>query len=144
MKCLVTFACLFALGSFTQTRPAAPQFKAVDVYVDTGGASLAAYQFELTAAQGDVTTVGVEGGEHAAFSGAPYYDPAAMSQRRVIVAAFNTGSDLPRGKTRVARVHVRVGAGESPQYRVTLDVAAGPDGKPIEGATATVSEGAGI
>jgi hypothetical protein len=118
-------------------------FEAVDIYIDPQGHSLAAYQFELKVAAGDVTTVGVEGGEHAAFREAPYYDPAAMARRRIIVAAFNTGSDLPAGRTRVARVHVRVGGGERPRYLATLEAAADADGKPIAGATVTVAEGAG-
>ena len=75
------------------------RFAYVDVYLDAGAKPLAAYQVELTPTAGDVVLTGLEGGEHAAFRDAPYYDPAALhaAKGRVIVAAFNTGADLPRG-----------------------------------------------
>ena len=59
---------------------------------------------------GDVKLVGIEGGEHAAFAQPPYYDPKALLNERIVIAAFNTaGADkLPSGKTRVARLMVRV------------------------------------
>ena len=149
-RAAILFVLLWLVGSAptssptTSVQPKTASFEAVDVYVDSHGEPLAAYQFELKVAAGDVTTVGVEGGEHAAFREAPYYDPAAMAKRRIIIAAFNTGSDLPAGRTRVARVHVRVGEGERPRFQATLDVAGDADGKPIAGATVTVAEGAGI
>lgn len=116
------------------------RFAAVDVYVDSGDVSLAAYQFELTANLGDIKIVGVEGGEHAAFQSPPYYDPSALQQGRIIIAAFNTGTDLPTGKTRVARVHVWITGDQSPEYAAELTVAGGPDGSEIP-ATIRVTEG---
>jgi len=116
------------------------RFEAVDVYVDSGDAPLAAYQFEFAAEVGEVKIVGIEGGEHAAFEAPPYYDPAALMKHRVIIAAFNTGADLPGGKTRVARVHVQVTGDAAPEYVVKLNVAASPDGKEIK-ATATLGGG---
>ena len=110
------------------------RFAAVDVYVDSGEEALAAYQFELTAEEGDLKIVGIEGGEHPAFEDPPYYDPEALSQNRVIIAAFNTGDDLPIGRTRVARVHVQIEGNQAPDYIVKLDVAASADGEPIEAA----------
>lgn len=113
------------------------RFAAVDVFIDSGSVPLAAYQFELKATRGAFKIVGIEGGEHAAFSKKPpYYDPAALMHDRVIIAAFNTGKDLPTGKTRVARVHVEISGNEEPQYDVQLIVAGGADGNPI---TATAS-----
>jgi hypothetical protein len=116
------------------------RFAAVDVYVDSGRQPLAAYQFELKATAGDVQIVGIEGGEHAAFREAPYYDPAAMMQHRVIIAAFSTGKDLPTGRTRVARVHVRVAGATEPEYAIELEAAASPDGQRID-ATASWEQG---
>ncbi len=88
-------------------------FVAIDIYIDSGNTPLAAYQFEFTAR--GTKLVGVEGGEHAAFADAPYYDPAALADNgnprqgeRIIVAAFSTEHDLPTGRIRVARLHLQV------------------------------------
>ena len=143
------FAILMSVGVVGLARqpeahPAADQpavrFAAVDVHLDSGAVPLAAYQFELTAETGDFTIVGIEGGEHPAFAEPPYYDPAALSQDRVIIAAFNIGPDLPVGNTRVARVHVRLVGPQEPNYVVNLEVAASADGAEIP-ATATIAEG---
>ena len=130
------------------TRPAgepasnpAVRFTYVDVHIDSRSEPLASYQFELAAEKGEVKIVGIEGGEHAAFKAPPYYDPAAMSRDHVIIAAFNTGKDLPKGKTRVARVHVQITGEQRPEYAIKLTVAASSEGQPISGATATVNEG---
>jgi hypothetical protein len=121
---------------------AAVRFGYLDVYVDAGEKPLAAYQFELTPTAGDVLLTGLEGGEHAAFRAAPYYDEAALHQAksRVIVAAFNTGNDLPRGRTRVARLHLQITGPAEPAWATKLQVAASSDGKPID-AKVTVSAG---
>lgn len=123
------------------TSKPAIRFTYVDVFIDSKDQPLAAYQFELAAEKGDVKIVGIEGGEHAAFKAPPYYDPAAMSRDHVIIAAFNTGKDLPKGKTRVARVHVQITGEPKPEYVIKLEVAASFKGQPISGATATVTEG---
>jgi hypothetical protein len=108
------------------------RFAAVDIYVDSAGVQLAAYQIELTAAAGDVAIVGIEGGEHAAFADPPYYDPQALNDDRLIIAAFNTEDELPTGRNRVARVHVQITGPIEPEYNVALTVAAGADGVQIE------------
>ncbi|HEY2584964.1 MAG TPA: hypothetical protein VGI81_04265, partial [Tepidisphaeraceae bacterium] len=120
---------------------AAPRFAFVDAYVDSKDQSLAAYQFELTAQGAGVTLVGVEGGDHPAYAEPPYYDPKANLRNRIVMAAFNTGDDLPHGRTRVARVMVRITGAADPVWSAKLDVAASPDAKPID-ATISVSEGA--
>ena len=116
------------------------------MFIDSGAAALAAYQFELKVAAGDVTLVGVEGGEHRAFSNPPYYDPKALSQQRIVVAAFDTGGELPRGRTRVARLMVRVRGDVAPAYDATLQVAGSPEAKTIPAtistSDATAPEGA--
>jgi hypothetical protein len=99
------------------------------------------YQFELLAEGAKVEIVGVEGGEHAAFAEPPYYDPAALTHDRIIIGAFSTNvaDNLPKEKTRIARLHLRVEGGQ-PAFRTRIDVAATPDGAPIT-AEFQVSEG---
>jgi hypothetical protein len=91
------------LGAQQTPPPIGPRFVALDIFVDSGATPLAAYQFELSASKGEIQIVGVEGGEHPAFAEPPYYDPAALQHERIIIAAFNTGTNtqLPVGKTRV-------------------------------------------
>jgi hypothetical protein len=121
--------------------PAVPapsvRFETVDVYVDSGDRPLAAYQFTVTSAAGTALLAALEGGEHPAFAPTPYYDPAALVAERVVVAAFSTGQDLPRGNTRVARLHVQVTGDVDATYEATLQVAAGPDGTRVP-ATLTI------
>ena len=105
-------------------------FRALDVVIDSGDSELAAYQFELRAPKG-VELVGVESGEHPAFAKTPYYDPKALGGRRIIIAAFNTGDDLPTGKTRVCRVHVRETV-PGARYNIKLMVATDAGGNAIE------------
>jgi hypothetical protein len=110
----------------------------VEVYVDAGQASLAAYQFEVTARTGNVALVGLEGGDHPAFKSAPYYDTRALLRNKVIVAAFSTAADLPRGRTRVATLMVQITGEAEPAYDAKLVTAASADGKPIA-ATVTLT-----
>jgi hypothetical protein len=117
------------------------RFTWVDAYIDPHGKPLAAYQFELTARGPGVTLVGVEGGEHPAYAEPPYYDPRANLQNRIVIAAFNTGDDLPRARTRVARIMIRETGNAKATYTAKLDVAASIDSKPLN-ATISVSEGA--
>jgi hypothetical protein len=112
-------------------KSATVRFRPIDVYIDSGNESLAAYQFELTAKAGRVKIVGVEGGEHPAFANPPYYDPAALQHDCIIIAAFNTSKDLPKGETRVATLHVQIIGDIQPQYEIKLIVAANADGKEI-------------
>ena len=141
-----TLAILVALSGAQQPVPAPGtprrpvRFQAIDVMIDPGDVPLAAYQFEFLTRKGDVELIGVEGGDHAAFREAPYYDPAALYNDRVIVAAFHTGGDLPTGRTRVARLHLVVSGEGEPQFDIRLEVAATRDGTRIA-AEATVAEG---
>ncbi|MEZ6243445.1 MAG: hypothetical protein R3B57_10425 [Phycisphaerales bacterium] len=99
----------FKLSGYDLHAEAPPtEFFALDVYVDAGDDELAAWQVEYSGASmvGNVKLVGVEGGESPAFSPAPHYDPAALAGGRVIIAAYSTDADLPRGETRVARLHL--------------------------------------
>ncbi len=135
-------AAVFAAAQDPPADPPGPSpFIAVDIYIDSGDRPLAAYQFELTAT-GDAKIVGVEGGEHPAFAEPPYYDPAALQQGRIIIAAFDTGDDLPAGRTRVARIHLWTGGDGRPSFDVKLIVAGSTDGEEIS-AQASVTEGNG-
>ncbi len=110
------------------------RFAAIDVYVQTGDKPLAAYQLDLSAEKGNVTIVGIEGGGSEVFTAPPYYDPAAIQNDRVIIAYFSTaGADaLPRGKVRIATIHVQIVGNVQPKYDAKITVAATVDGEPID------------
>lgn len=123
-------------------REANAAFGWVDVVIDSGSVPLAAYQVDVSPAEGvngaespvRVTIVGVEGGAHRAFAAAPYYDPNAIQGEHVIIGAFSLDADLPSGATRVARVHYMAeGRGEIPAgtalFRVKVQAASGGDGE---------------
>ncbi|MBV8881376.1 MAG: hypothetical protein JO332_15530 [Planctomycetaceae bacterium] len=112
--------------SFVPKPQAAPRFVAMDLYADTGGKPLAAWQIELTCDPSQATIVGVEG------SGAqgPYYDPAALQGGRIILASFSTDAALPAGRVLVARVHLQETG--SPVYTPTLMAAAAPGGERLD------------
>jgi hypothetical protein len=141
MRCSI-FVCALLVASLIsageeqpfaqQQQQQSPRFEAVNILIDPHGKPLAAYQFELTAEQGDVTLVGIQGGDHPAYSQAPYYDPHALVANRIIIAAFNTGADLPTKKTRVATLMVRVAGAIEPKYNTRLQIAASGDAKAID------------
>jgi hypothetical protein len=107
------------------------RFETVDVFVDAHDTALAAYQLEFSARAGSIRIAGIEGGAHAAFSTPPYYDPKAMQQDRVILAAFSTGapSTLPSGRTRVATIHLQVRGSKPPEFQIKLQTAADASGR---------------
>lgn len=107
------------------------RFEAIDIFVDSGEAQLAAYQFELFSKDAGVEIVGIEGGDHAAFKEPPFYDPKAMNNNRVILAAFNTGENLPAGRSRVARIHVQLQGPGQKEYQTKLTVSATAEGDQI-------------
>ncbi len=107
------------------------RFAPLHIYLDSGDRSLAAFQFELKATTGQIEIVGIEGGKHEAFSEAPYYDPAALAQDRIIIAAFSTGKDLPTGRTRIATIHLQITGDAEPEYELNLTVAGDADGEEI-------------
>ncbi len=117
---------------------AGPTFCAYDLFVDSGSASLAAYQLEFKAAEADMQIVGVEGGDTPAFKNAPFYDPEAMQHNRVVIGAYSTDdrANLPAGTVRVARIHVMLPPGGHPNPVANLQTAGGPAGSKID---ATVS-----
>ena len=120
------------------------RFAAVNLMIDTKDQPLAAYQLDFKAAAGAeaVKIVGIEGGEHKAFSKPPYYDPKAMQHNRVIIARFSTAEakDLPHGKTRIATIHLQITGKVEPDYAVGLTTSATVDGRKIP-AKATIEKG---
>ncbi len=128
-----------AEGVEYRTGPAV-RFTTVDVYLDSGDRALGAYQFELSDSTGRAKIVGLEGGQADAFKQPPYYDPAALSKNRVIVAAFSTAKELPKGKTRIARIHMQVTGDATPEYTMKLHTAAAADGTKIK-AKITLDQG---
>jgi hypothetical protein len=140
---VVLFLVCFASARESATSPSTTptsSFGYVDLFVDSGAKPLAAYQIELVISNNAAQVVGIEGGDAGAFSEPPYYDPAAMSQSRVIVAAFSTRTELPSHKLRIARVHLQFHASDR-HYEAKLITAATTDGTRID-ASASVSEGA--
>ncbi len=126
---------LLATAAFAQRGDDAPQavrFEFIDVYVDSGDTPLAAYQFEFTDSAGSIKIVGIEGGEHEAFAKPPYYDPKALKNNRVIIAALSTAADLPTGKARVATVHVQVEVDVIPEITINLETAGDVQGNEID------------
>ncbi len=107
------------------------RFEAIDVFVDSGTRQLAAWQLELKSSANDVQIVGIEGGEHPAFAEPPYYDARAMNNNRVIIAAYNTGDNLPIGRSRVARIHVQVRGPGARTWESELTTSATSDGTKI-------------
>jgi hypothetical protein len=84
----------------------------------TSTSAVSAYQLEITVIAGEASFVGIEGGA-APFDAPPSYDPEALSDRRIILAAFDTTAVLPPGTHRVATLHVReLGPGAAYQVRV--------------------------
>ena len=117
------------------------RFMALEVFVDAGGAPLAAYQLTVKATQGQVKIAGIEGGEAVAFAEPPHYDPKALQKDIVILAAFSTNApgQLPHGRTRVATLHLQVEGKPEPKFATTLTTAGTVDGTQIT-ATADVKE----
>jgi hypothetical protein len=109
------------------------RFQAVEIFADSQTAALAAYQLEFTVTSGNAKIVGIEGGEHPAFAEAPFYDPKAIQQERVILDAFSMQSadKLPTGKTRVATIHLQISSSDQLKFETKLTAAASSDGSRI-------------
>lgn len=109
---------------------AAVRFFPVEVWGDSGGYPLAAFQLVLTTQSEDVVTTGIEGGSHPAFVEPPTYDPRAMQGNRLIVAQFSLESAdrLPTGETRLFTVHVQASRGSEPVFDLKVIAAGNPDG----------------
>lgn len=131
LRVLIAILFLVVCAAIGQ-EPVGGTFRAVDLFVDSGNQPLAAYQLSFACAAGDAKIVGIEGGEHTAFAEPPHYDPKAMQNNRVVVAAFNTASvgQLPRGRTRIATIHIQTSA-NARRYDLKVQAAATPAGESI-------------
>ncbi len=123
---LIAIATLLLLGA---AHPAAQEvrFAHADLYLDPGELALHAWQVELVDPSGRARLVGVEGGEDAVWAEPPHYDPAALKGGRVILAAFTLDGG-PRGRQRVARVHLAVEGPAPVDFEIELQAAAGERG----------------
>ncbi len=117
---------LFALLS-ASSGPQEVRFTHVDVFLDPGTRGIEAWQLELVDPSGRAKVVGVEGGDDAVWSEAPYYDPAALQRGRIVIAAF-TLEGGPTGRQRVARVHLAVQGPERVPFEVNVQAAADGEG----------------
>lgn len=132
---LAAIACLTLAGTGTGVASDV-RFEAIEIYVDSGATPLAAWQVELTEANGLMKIAGVENGADNAFADAPHYDRSAVEAGdadRVIVAAYSLlpEGELPRGKTRVTTVHVQIAGSGAPHYNLRLVAAGDAAGHPI-------------
>lgn len=108
------------------------RFRTADVFIDSASRHLAAWQIEVRYDKKQTAIVGLEGGA-GAFKEPPYYDPKGMESGRIIVAAFTTDDkSAPKGKNRVARLHLRVSGRSRPEMAVSLIAAAEPGGSKIK------------
>ncbi|MCU0778931.1 MAG: hypothetical protein MUF86_14880, partial [Akkermansiaceae bacterium] len=117
----------------TPTAPERSHFLAVDVFIDSHDQPLAAYQIELQAPPG-TRIVGIEGGDSPAFSEPPHYDPKAIQNDRVILGGFSTLPELqlPKGRTRVATLHVQNERVAVPEFAVQSATAANAKGGKVK------------
>jgi len=129
----VALICGRASAQQTITNDFAVRFRAVDIYVDSKDKPLAAYQIEFSVTNGNAKIVGIEGSDHRAFSAPPFYDAKAIQNERVIIAAFSTNavSNLPKGKTRIATIHIQTSLAEEPELELKLQAAADSNGNKI-------------
>ena len=106
-------------------------FLGMDLWVDSGNEALAAYQVEITYDRSAVKIVGLEGGQAGAYTNAPYYDQKGFESGRIIVAAFTISRDAPKGRTRVATVHIAAEGNATPDLTCKLMTAAKTGGRRI-------------
>jgi hypothetical protein len=127
---------LFSAALSSSAQPGAGRFATVDVFV-VSESPLAAWQVELTERGGAMQIVGIERGDDASFRDPPFYDRVVLERAvtdRVVLASFSTSAvdALPRGRVRVARVHVRTTGSVEPLTQARLVAAGTADGRPID------------
>ena len=127
---------LLAGGAFAQdsgNNKEKVSFRAVDIFVKSKGQPLAAYQVQVAFLGLKTKISGIEGGSHPAFKKPPLYDPKAMQKEQVIIAAYNTApaEELPKGKVRVATIHLHITGSKTPELTFKLVAAGTVDGEKI-------------
>ncbi|MBI1195925.1 MAG: hypothetical protein GC138_08770 [Gammaproteobacteria bacterium] len=134
MKYIRGVICWVLLVAFVETITAHGAFAVYEVYVDSGSKALAAYQVRIWDEEGVAKILSVEGGEPPAFQAPPFFDPKAIQKNVIKLAAFrvDASEQLPRGKVRVASLHVEIPeSGARPRWRVVIEAAATADGRKI-------------
>ncbi len=131
-------ALLFLMGAPVLGEPEevpglAPAFRTVDLWLTTTDTALVAYQVEIRYDRARMKIVGLEGGADSPFDAPPHYDPAGLTGGRLVVAALTADDEnAPRGRIRVARLHLFVeDADDAPPLAGELVTAARPGGDRI-------------
>lgn len=124
----IAFACLSMLAP-----SAAAEFAVYDVFLEPHGEPMAAYQLKISDQNSAVKILSVEGGEHKSYQNPPFFDPKAIQQNVIKLAAFATdpADALPKRKTRVAALHVEINDDLKPRLVVAIEAAARPGGSRI-------------
>jgi len=134
----IAVASLAVLGAVAAlslaAQPQAGRFTTVDVFV-VSDTPVAAWQVELAERGGAMQIVGIERGDDATFRDPPFYDRVVerAATDRIVLASFSlSGADqLPRGRVRIARLHVRTVGAAQPDYEARLITAGTAAGEPI-------------
>ena len=129
---------LLACGSL---RAGAAEFAVFDIFLDTSGEPLAAYQLKVSDRNAAVKIISVEGGEHTSFAAAPKFDPKAIQRDVIKLAAISLDSSekLPTRRVRIASLHVEVGPGLAPDWSAIVERAGRAGGEKI-GASVSISK----
>ena len=135
LQAVVALLCAAGLLS-TSAQSQDAYFTTVDLFV-VSDIPVAAWQVELTERRGAMQIVGIERGDDSTFRDPPFYDRVAVEQGttdRVVLASFSLSeaAQLPRGRVRVARVHVRATVSAEPDYEARLVAAGTVDGRPLD------------
>ena len=133
---ILLIGALLAGGAFAQDSRNDKEkvsFRVVDVFVESKTQPLAAYQVQVAFLGLKTKISGIAGGDHPAFKNPPLYDPKAMQKERVIIAAYNTGpaEELPKGKVRVATIHLQITGSKAPDFSFKLITAGTVEGRKI-------------
>lgn len=125
-------AAIWLAATILSTRAA--EFAVFDVYVDSRGEPLAAYQVKISDQNAAIKIVSVEGGKHPSYTEAPKFDPKAIQRNVIKIAAFSVDrrEKLPTGRVRVASLHVEIGPGLTPAWKAVVETAARPGGGKIK------------
>ena len=134
MKRLIVIACAL-VGSLDlqASQLETPRFVPIEVYLDSP-LPVAAWQFEVSARNGEMKLVGIEGGSSEHFRGAPFYDREILrgSQTdKILVADYSLADEalLPIGRFRIATLHLML-HGEA-DLDAALMVTTTREGEPI-------------
>jgi hypothetical protein len=134
LQAVVALFCAAALS--TSAQPQGAFFTTVDLFV-VSDTPVAAWQVELAERRGAMQIVGIERGDDSTFRDPPFYDRVAIERGatdRVVLASYSLSdaAQLPRGRVRVARVHVRATGTAEPDYEARLVAAGTADGQPLD------------